>query len=286
MRGAVLKAGLVGRGILQSRSPSMHMGEAAAQGLELEYRLHDLDAPGAVQDLARVLDDVEAQGYLGVNITYPFKQAVIPLLHELSPDAERLGAVNTVVMRDGRRFGHNTDWSGFAESFRRGLPGARRERVVQAGAGGAGSAVAYALLSEGVDRLELFDLDALRAEALATRLCALFGAGRCRVLEHLDTRVSGVDGVVNTTPVGMAKHPGMSVPRQVLRARQWVADAVYVPLDTELLTAARALGCETLDGGGMAVFQAADAFSLIVGRKADAERMRARFLEALAADPP
>src|SRR4029079_9866358 len=120
-------------------------------------------------------------GFAGVNVTYPFKQAVIGLLHELSPDAERLGAVNTGVVKAGRRIGHNTDWAGFAESFRRGLPGAPRRQVVQVGAGGAGAAVAYALLEEGVERLVLVDRDLARAEAVATSLEALFGAGRAAV---------------------------------------------------------------------------------------------------------
>jgi shikimate dehydrogenase len=282
--GTSLVAGLIGRGIQGSRSPSLHMQEAAAQGVTLAYVLFDLDAhPWREATLEQAIVGAEEGGFCGVNVTYPFKQEVIGLLHELSPDAERLGAVNTVVFKDGRRTGHNTDWAGFAESFRRGLPGAPRRQVVQVGAGGAGSAVAYALLEEGVERLVLFDRDLARAEAVAAGLEALFGAGRAAVGEDLPGAVAGACGIVNATPVGMTKHPGLPVPADLLRSDLWVADVVYVPLETELLTAARAAGCRTLDGGGMTVFQAADAFHLFTGLEADPERMRAAFLRSVAA---
>lgn len=279
-----LLTGLVGRGIQGSRSPHLHMAEAAAQGFSLDYRLFDLDAPPwRSASLAEAITAAEAGGYAGVNVTYPFKQDVIPLLHELSPDARRLGAVNTVVFQTGRRVGHNTDWAGFAENFRRGLAGALRDVVVQVGTGGAGAAVAYALLEEGVQRLALFDRDAARAEELVAKLSGLFGDGRVEVGTNLAVALSEATGLVNATPVGMAKHPGCPVPRALLRPDLWVADIVYVPLETELLAAARAAGARVLDGGGMAVFQAAEAFRLFTGRPADPDRMRAGFLAAVTA---
>jgi len=279
----VVLAGLVGRGIQGSRSPGLHMQEAAAQGFKLSYTLFDLDAPPWDRaGLADAIDGAEARGLAGVNVTYPFKQDVIALLHELSPDAERLGAVNTVIFQSGRRIGHNTDWSGFAESLARGLPGCPKRQVVQLGAGGAGSAVSYALLHEGVERLILFDTDRVRAADLVAKLQDIFGAGRSAVGEHLPQALAVADGLVNTTPVGMAKHPGTPAPAGLLRPELWVADIVYVPIETELLVAARARGCRVLDGGGMAVFQAADAFRLFTGREPDADRMRAGFLRAVA----
>lgn len=285
--GGTLLAGLVGRGIQGSRSPSLHMQEAAAQGVTLTYVLFDLDAhPWQHATLAQAIEGAESDGFCGVNVTYPFKQEVIGLLHELSPDAERLGAVNTVVFKEGRRIGHNTDWAGFAESFRRGLPGAPRRQVVQLGAGGAGSAVAYALLEEGVERLVLLDTDRARAEAVAARLETLFGAGRAAAGDDLAAAVAGACGIVNATPMGMTKHPGLPVPAELLWPDLWVADVVYVPLDTELLIAARAAGCRTLDGGGMTVFQAADGFRLFTGLEPDPDRMRAAFLRSVAAGAP
>src|SRR4051812_30120752 len=134
-------AGLIGFGIQGSLTPAMHEQEGAAQGMRYVYRKVDLQQLGLdVQALPELLTAAERLGFDGLNITFPCKQAVIPLLHELSDDAEALGAVNTVVLHGGRRVGHNTDGSGFAEGFRRGLPGAPLSRVVQVGAGGAGSA--------------------------------------------------------------------------------------------------------------------------------------------------
>jgi shikimate dehydrogenase len=222
-------------------------------------------------------------GFSGLNITYPCKQAVVPLLDQLSPDARALGAVNTVLLKDGQRIGHNTDCSGFAESFRRGLPDVRRDHVVQLGAGGAGAAVAHALLAEGVGRLAISDTDTPRAEALATDLAARFGAGRAVVVGDLAAEVAAADGLVNCTPVGMAKLPGTPLPVALLRPALWVAEIVYFPLETELLRAARAIGCRTLDGGGMAVFQAVGAFRLFTGLEPDAARMQRHFAAMSAA---
>jgi shikimate dehydrogenase len=211
---------------------------------------------------------------------------VVPLLHELSPDAAALGAVNTVVLRDGRRIGHNTDCSGFAEAFRRGLPDVRRGRVVQLGAGGAGAAVAHALLGAGVGHLAIADTEEPRAMALAEGLAARFGAGRATAGGDLAAELAAADGLVNCTPVGMAKLPGTPLPVTLLRAGLWVAEIVYFPLETALLRAARALGCRTLDGGGMAVFQAAGAFRLFTGREPDSARMLRHFAAMSAAGAP
>jgi shikimate dehydrogenase len=270
--------GLIGSGIGASRTPALHEREAAEQGLRLVYRLIDLDrlnlGPEALADL---LTAAERMGFAGLNITYPCKQAVLPLLHAMSDDARALGAVNTVVLQDGERIGHNTDCSGFAEAFRRGLPGVARRAVVQLGAGGAGAAVAHALLAEGVARLAIRDADPARAEDLARALSARFGVGRAVVAHDLTAAMAAADGVVNCTPVGMAKLPGTPLPVALLRPAHWVADIVYFPLETELLRAARALGCRVLHGGGMAVFQAVGAFRLFTGRVPDAERMLRHF---------
>lgn len=271
-------AGLIGAGIQASRTPALHEREGDAQGLRYLYRLIDLDSlgvdAGALPDL---LAAAERMGYTGLNITFPCKQAVIPLLHELSDEARGIGAVNTVVLREGKRIGHNTDCLGFAEGFRRNLGDAARERVVQLGAGGAGAAVAHALLSEGVRQLTIFEVDSARAQALVDNLNAHFGGQRARVGHDLVGAVTEADGLVNTTPVGMAKLPGAPLPLELLHSGLWVAEIIYFPLETELLRHARRLGCRTLDGGNMAVFQAVKAFELFSGVPADAERMLAHF---------
>ncbi len=272
--------GLIGAGIQASLTPLMHEQEAAAQGLRYVYKKIDLDqlhlGPEALPDL---LTAAERMGFAGLNITYPCKQSVIPLLQELSDDARALQAVNTVVLREGRRIGHNTDWSGFAAGFRRGLPDMPLGRVVQLGAGGAGSAVAHAAMTLGVGRLTIFDVAEWRAQTVADALCARFGVGRAVATANLTQAMAEADGLINTTPVGMAKMPGMPLPADLLRPNIWVADIIYFPLETELLRTARAHGCRTLGGGGMAVFQAAEAFRLFTGITPDAERMARHFAE-------
>ena len=281
---APLRVGLVGREILASRSPWLHEREALAQELALRYELVDFSARGLPDaDLPRVLGELVASGFTGVNVTYPFKQAVIPLLTRLSTEAEQIGAVNTVLFRGAERLGFNTDVTGFAEAVRLELAGARLAAVVQVGTGGGGSATAFALLELGTRRLTLVDSDRGRAAALSARLARAFPAREIVVggVDDLSAIVRACDGIVNATPVGMAKSPGTAVPTQLLEPRHWVADIVYFPLETELLHAASAIGCRVLDGSRMAVGQAAAAFELFTGRRPD----RARMLESFHAFP-
>jgi len=270
--------GLIGAGIQASRTPSLHEREGAQQGLRYIYKLIDLEVLDLdARSLPEILTAAEQFGFSGVNITHPCKQAVIPLLDELSSDAAALGAVNTVVLKDGRRVGHNTDWWGFAESFRRELSDVRRDCVVQFGAGGAGVAVAHALLTLGAGEVIVIDIDEARAQNLAAALCNRFGHGRASSSSSPANALAGANGMVNTTPLGMAKYPGMAVPADLLRRDLWVADIVYFPLETELLRQARARGCRTMSGGDMAVFQAVGAFRLFTGLEPDAGRMLRHF---------
>jgi shikimate dehydrogenase len=274
--------GLIGSGIGPSLSPALHHREADRQGLRYLYRLLDLDTlglpPEAVGDLVRATRDL---GFDGLNITHPCKQLVLGHLDALAPQAEALGAVNTVVFDGGRAVGHNTDVTGFAASFARGLPDAPLERVVQLGAGGAGAAVAHALLTLGAERITVVDALSERAAALAASLTRHFGDGRATAgtPDRLPGLLARADGVVHATPTGMAAHPGLPFPAALLRPELWVAEVVYRPLETELLRTARAAGCATLDGGGMAVFQAVDAFRLFTGREPDSAAMLADIAE-------
>lgn len=278
MGDAAILLGLIGEGIQASRTPAMHEQEATAQDMRAIYRLIDMHKLGlGVEALPDLLLSAERMGFNGLNITHPCKQAVVPLLHELSPEARALNAVNTVLLRDGRRTGHNTDWSGFADSFRRFMPDAKRDRVVQMGAGGAGSAVGYAAMMLGVQQLTIIDIDAARAAAVAERLRTRFTDRRIVASSDLATAVVQADGLINTTPMGMASHPGLPLPAALLRPELWVAEIVYFPLETALLRQARAIGCRTLDGSGMAVFQAAAAFRLFTGQEPNADRMLRHF---------
>jgi shikimate dehydrogenase len=272
--------GLVGSGIGPSLTPPLHEREADELGLRYLYRRLDLDVlDRPATAIGEILAAARLAGYDGLNVTHPCKQLVIDHLDELSPDAAALGAVNTVVLRDGHAVGHNTDWSGFARSFDRGLPDAPLTDVVLLGAGGAGAAVAHALLTLGTGRLTIRDVDQWRARGLATALSDRFGPGRAigGASDDLAGALATADGLVHATPTGMAAHPGLPLPVELLRPDLWVADIVYRPLETALVRAARDLGCRVLDGGGMAVFQAVDAFKLFTGIEPDADRMLAHF---------
>lgn len=270
-----VRAGLVGRGIGGSRTPAMHMAEGTALGIDYDYARLDMDErPGTLEDIIAL---AEAEGFAGLNVTYPYKVEVLGHLDAMSDNARALGAVNTVVFRDGRRHAHNTDMWGFVESFRNGMAGAPTQAVLLLGAGGAGMAVGHALMSIGTETLWVHDIDAARAEALAGDLARRFGKNRARVAADIKNLSPTLDGVVNATPVGMDKLPGCPFPAFLLRSDLWVAEIVYFPLETALLSAARAAGCRVLPGSGMAVFQAVRALELLTGLTPDPDRMRATF---------
>jgi shikimate dehydrogenase len=281
--------GLIGAEIGPSLSPALHECEADELGLRYVYRRIDIGELGlAPEDVGELVRGARKLGFSGLNVTHPCKQLVVEHLDELSPDAEALGAVNTVVFSGGKAIGHNTDWPGFQENFARGLPDVSIERVVLVGAGGAGSAVAHAALSLGVERLAVVDAAPERADALAASLRDRYGEDRAvsSRLDDMAEELRAADGVINATPAGMQAHDDAAFSPDLLHPSLWVADVVYRPLETQLLRHARQLGCRTLDGGGMAVFQAALSFALFTGREPDRERMLRHFAALIEAGAP
>lgn len=266
--------GLIGAGIQRSLSPALHEREASRHGIRLHYQLIDLEriagGANALPDLVRAARDM---GFAGLNITYPCKQTVLPLLDDLAPEARAIGAVNTVVFRGGRAVGHNTDGSGWAWSLQRFMPHADLSRVVVLGAGGAGSAVADALVRLGAQHLLIVDREPKRAGLLADHVNARQNVQRATAVADLTSALSGASGLVHATPTGMSSAPASAVPLELLRPALWVAEVVYFPIETPLLRAARECGCATLDGGGMAAGQAAHAFELFTGLRAEADHM-------------
>ena len=276
--------GLIGAGIGPSLTPPLHMAEARALGLDYLYRTIDIAALGiAPTEVGNLVRAARILGFNALNITHPCKQLVVEHLDALDERAARLGAVNTVIF-DGRgAVGHNTDASGFATAFRTGLPDAPVTEVVQLGAGGAGAAVADALLADGTEHLTVVDVDVARATSLVRALTDRFPAARVDAGEtdKLPVLLPHSDGLVHCTPTGMADHPGLPIDPDLLHAGLWIADIVYRPLNTELLQAARRAGCRTLSGGHMAVHQAADTFTLVTGIRPDIDRMFTTFTRLL-----
>lgn len=268
--------GLIGAGIQQSLSPALHEEEARHHGMRLHYQLIDLDrSASSLEQLPTLLSAARIMGYAGCNVTYPCKQAVIPHLDDLSEEARAMGAVNTVVVQDGRLVGHNTDGSGWAWGFQRALPEADLAHVVLLGAGGAGAAIAHAVLRLGAQRLAIVDAQPERAAQLAADVNALYGA-RAQA-SSIATAMAQATGLIHATPTGMDKLPGLPLDVGLLRPAMWVSEVVYFPLETALVQAARALGCRVSDGGGMAVGQAVGAFGLFTGVAPDPARMDAHF---------
>ena len=274
--------GLIGAGIQQSLSPALHEEEARHHGLRLHYQLIDLDrSASSLAELPTLLAAARIMGYAGCNVTYPCKQAVIPHLDSLSEEARAMGAVNTVVIQDGRLVGHNTDGSGWAWGFQRALPEADLSRVVLLGAGGAGAAIAHAVLRLGAGQLSIVDAQPERAAQLAADVNALYGARAAAA--DIASAMAEATGLIHATPTGMDKLPGLPLDVALLRPEQWVSEVVYFPLETALVRAARALGCRVSDGGGMAVGQAVGAFQHFTGLTPDAARMDAHFRRLVAA---
>jgi quinate/shikimate dehydrogenase (NAD+) len=277
--------GLIGANIMKSLSPALHADAFAAAGIDGYYHLMDVDVLKG-RRLPQLLEAVKTAGFAGTNVTFPFKQDVLALLDVVDREATQIGAVNTVtIAADGRTTGYNTDRRGFRCSFEEGLGRARAgaATVVLVGAGGAGRAVAFALMDLGVAAVVVYDQNAARAAALAADLAAHYGEARCQIADDLERDIAAADGVVNATPVGMHGFPGNPVPVAALHADHWAADVIYTPIETVFIKAAAAKGARVLTGGGMCVHQAAEAFRLFVGVEPDIARMHRTFAKALAA---
>lgn len=257
-----LLLGLIGAPIASSAAPHMHQSAGAALGLRTHYQL--IERAGAHRgDLRAMLDGVRLLGFAGVNVTFPYKEMVVPLLDAMAPGIADLGAVNTVVVgRDLRLTGHNTDSTGFARALREVIGADLGGPVALVGAGGVGRAIGFALAGMKAPQIRIFDRDKAKAEAL---VAALAGRASATVVASVEKALDGASGVINGTPVGMLPDTGCPVPLSALRPAMWVADVVYTPLWTPLLLAARERGCRVMTGRELCVFQACDAFYLFTG---------------------
>jgi len=265
--------GLIGAPIRHSASPAMHERAAEALGVRCHYQLIEVAGAGA-DELRLLLEGVKRLGFSGVNVTFPYKEAIVPLLDELSPDAAGIGAVNTVVVRRGRLVGHNTDTTGFAMAIGDLIARYRDGAVALLGAGGVGKAIAFALSGLDIAELRIFDTDRARAERLAALLP---GGQRIAIADSVEAALRDAVGMVNATPVGMLPNRASPVPEALLHRGLWVVDAVYSPLWTPLLIAARSKGATVMTGRDLAIHQAADAFELFTGLRPSTVEMGMAF---------
>lgn len=274
-----MKAGLIGQGIQASLTPEMHVAEGQALGLRYDYCKIDVNcSPYRTSSLTNLVSESEESGFVGLNVTHPFKQKVVPLLDEMSDVVALLGSANSIVFQDGKRIGHNTDYIGYRSALRRALPRASIDTVLLFGAGGAGRAVALALLDQGTRNLFLYDRNPAQSQELQGILARGRPQAHVRVAQDLSAvDWATLDGAVNATPVGMNGYSGIPFHPEGLPHGGWVSDIVYFPKETELIKAARQAGLRTMDGTGMAVFQAVAAFNLFTQTPPDPDRMVRRF---------
>jgi shikimate dehydrogenase len=276
--------GLIGARISRSISPAMHEAAGRATGIDVRYHLIDASVIGFGADaLPQLLSGVRLAGFTGVNVTFPFKEAVIRHLDGVEGAAGQVGAVNTVVVRDALLVGHNTDYSGFISGWKRALGKLRPGVAALIGAGGVGRAIAHALVALDAEEVRVSDTDPARANGLVGALRSRYPAVRAVVAPNVEAACVGASGVVNATPVGMHAFPGSPVPEAPLAGIAWAADAVYTPLETAFITAVRRAGAAVMTGQELAIGQATDAFELFFGRPAPEGVMRDTFLATVAA---
>jgi shikimate dehydrogenase len=280
-------AAIIGFPLGHSMSPPLHNAGFAALGLDVHYEAWAIPADELAGAVARVRDDE----MLGMSVTVPYKQSVMPLLDEIDPAAAAIGSVNTIVKRDGRLVGYNTDKDGFIRSLREAGCDPRGMRALVLGVGGAERAVAYGLVEAGVASIALAGRNPERLRAAATQLAntkprEVVIATLGFETDALAVAASEADIIVNCTPIGMRHSPQEAdspLSRGALRADLWVVDIVYNPLETNLLRSAREIGAHAVDGLGMLVFQGVAQQLLWTGAEPPGDIMREAALNAMAA---
>jgi shikimate dehydrogenase len=254
-----MKLGLIGKAIMNSSSPDLHMRLGELTGISATYDLFDANEM-PVDSLESQVRRVMAEGYRGVNVTYPWKEAALKMADQASEGARMVGAANTLVFEEGRTIAENTDFTGFVSGFRATLGERAPGRVLLIGTGGVGKAVAFGLGRLGAEEIVLLDLDEDKARQLAGELQAEgFSAAWIRP-EQLEETVIRCQGLVNCTPIGHEKSPGIPLPKALIASHHWIFDAVYVPAVTEFIAAAQAAEASVMSGVSLFVFQGVDAF--------------------------
>ena len=265
------KAFLFAHPVKHSLSPVIHNAALAALGIEARYEA--LDVPP--ENLKAALEQLRQTKAWGANLSIPHKEAVLEHLDSISEKAKIIGAVNTIVVKNGLLEGHNTDAYGFMRSLEEAGIDVQATKVVVLGAGGAARAVAYGLKQAGA-LVAVWNRNPERAKALATELeLNAFVSD-----EQLENTIRSSSGLVNTTSVGL-EQPDLSPISDTWLPRQWVCDIVYRPLETRLLRVAKKVRIQTVDGLGMLVFQAAKAFELWTEQTPDTKLMRQVALKEL-----
>lgn len=259
-----IRLGLIGDNIAASRSPALHRLAGEMCGLDVRY---DLLVPRELKlDFDATFDRARRDGYRGLNITYPYKERVVARVRIDEPIVRAIAACNTVVFEGEDALGTNTDYSGFLGAFRANFGSATPGRVAMAGCGGVGKAIGFALAALDAKTLQMFDTDRSKADALASALAIAYPAIEVQIAGSIEQACEGADGLVNCTPLGMVGYGGSAFPEALVGKHTWSFDAVYTPLDTPFLLAARAAGLSIMSGYELLLHQVIDCFRVFTGQ--------------------
>jgi shikimate dehydrogenase len=270
---AAIRLGLIGDNIARSQSPRLHVQAGKLLGLDVSYdRLIPRDLG---LDFDAAFDRCVNEGYRGINVTYPYKEVVVPRLSVPDRLTARIGACNTVIFDSVRPQGHNTDFTGFSEAFRSTFGNAAAPgRVAMAGAGGVGRAIAFAIGRLGARELRIFDTDDRKAQGLAAALAKVEISMEVIVANTIAAAADGADGLVNCTPTGMIGHPGTPIDSDGMQGARWAFDAVYTPVETQFLRLARDASLAIMNGYELFFHQGIGAFRHFTGQDVDATALR------------
>ncbi|MBV9954646.1 MAG: shikimate dehydrogenase [Pseudolabrys sp.] len=267
-----IRLGLIGDNIAASRAPHLHRAAGELCGIEVTY---DLMVPKVMGlDFDAVFERARAEGYRGLNITYPYKECVVPKLAIDDASVRAIGACNTALFDGGLPRGANTDHTGFISAYRGAFGQTAPGKIAMAGGGGVGRAIAFALVKLGATRLVVFDVDRDRAAALIAALKGAAPQFDAQVAATIDGACESAEGLLNCTPAGMVGYGGTAFPESAYRGRRWAFDAVYTPIDTPFLEASRRAGLATMSGYELYFWQGVDAFRLFAGHDVDASALR------------
>lgn len=275
----MIKLGLIGSGISQSLTPHIFNAEARSLGIDLCYDFIDLeDSQYSGNTFEQIIEEKLCEGYVGFNVTYPFKTHAVKFVDYATPIVNRVGSLNTVYIKNGNLYGDNTDYSGFLKTLKNNFSDENGDHVILIGLGGAGVALAMALIEWGVGQLTLHDLD-LQKSMTAKRFLENSDS-KCRIDIAVDLKkdvVESASGIINATPIGMKKYPGTPIETNWILSSHWLIDIIYFPIKTELLNAVLLKDCHAISGIELAINQAEDAFKIFTGKSVDSIRFRQVF---------
>lgn len=262
----MLNLGLIGQAIAASRSPSLHIMLGELHQLPVDYQLQVPESSTAESFRAK-LAEIREKGFIGTNVTFPYKQIAIDSADEVNDAVKKVGASNTLLLKNGKVCAFNTDYTGFIRGYKGRLGDLPAGKVLMIGAGGVGRAIGFALFEVGATELLVTDLSEASALSLVNAINEAGYKARYVAKDDIPAAAAEVDGLVNCTPVGHLKSPGMPIEAELINGQQWAFDAVYTPMDTEFLVEAHHKGLKIVSGFDLFFYQGIDAFEIFTGEK-------------------